>query len=236
MIGFVSPVNGKISEQPKIAIEFIRFYFIAIPILICLISFYLKMNYPIEDDNMMNKLKNAIMIQKLKVSELKKKDIDYYKIANPIFNYDQVQIFQKNDLHINSKIVADHFDDEMYIDLLIKSNYQKVKSKLNTIIIWLIVLLAIFSTILVFTFKFLEQSSLSLIPLLSLFIITFVIVFLIINVIRHKIINKVISGEYELDSDYLMLYLFKLKTSKQFPDDKSGIIYECGKLFEECKK
>jgi hypothetical protein len=184
----------------------------------------------------MEKLKNAIVVQNLKVSELKKKDLDYYKIVNPIFNYEQVQIFLKNEIQKNSNIVADHFDDIEYINLLIKSNYQKVKSKLNRIIVWLIALLSIFTAVLVFTFKFLDGNSLSLIPLFSLFIITFAIVFLIINIIRYKVINKVISGEYELNTDYLLLYLYKMKKSKQNQKEKFGLIYEIGKLFEECRR
>jgi hypothetical protein len=78
------------------------------------------MQYPIENEDMMNNLKKRKQNLNLNLFELRKRDLDYYKIINPIFNYEQVHIFRKSISHGNSKIVADHFDDMEYLNLLIR--------------------------------------------------------------------------------------------------------------------
>jgi len=215
--------------------EFIRFYFIAFPVLLALVSFALKTKYPIDSDLKMLKLKNAIKLQNEKASELKER-VDYYKIHNPIYNTTHIQIFCKTESQTDSKIVADHFYDIEYLNLFLKGDYEQIKKGLVKLIIFMFILFASFLVILIFTFKFLDRKSLSLIPIISLFIVTISITLLFINIARYKVINKVIEKEYIIDEKYIMLYIYQMKTINEssFLEEGEGLTGECVRLSDDC--
>ena len=223
-MGFIPSQNGIIYDQPVEVIEFIRFYFIAIPVLFTILSFYLKFSFPIDSELKMLRLKTAISLQKEKV-ELLKERCDLYSIKDPIYNDRYlIHIFVKNEMQAKSKIVSDHFYSKEYINLLIQGKYQDIKRKLiGLIIIWGSIF-SFFLGILFLTFKYLSGNSLSLIPLISLFVVTFALCFIILNSIRLNVINKVISEQYIMDINYLKLVLFKIKKNVDEEDiEKEGL-------------
>ena len=73
--------------------------------------------------------------------------------------------------------------------------------------IWIIIGLFSSLLVLVFTFSFLEFKSLSFIPLCSLFVVSIMTIFLILQGFRYSVINKVISEEYKIDRDFLILIM-----------------------------
>ena len=207
MVGFIPSQNGTISDQPTVVKDFIRFFFIGIPVLLAFISFIFKMKYPIDSEQKMIVLKSSIKIQNEKSIELQER-VDYYKIQNPIYNKNHIQIFCKTQNQMNSKILADHFYNIEYLKLIQKGDYELVRTKLIGILLFLLSI-ALFSTItLIFTFKYLEIKSLSLIPLISLFIITISVSFLIINFMRLRIITRVIANEYHIDNNFMFTNSF----------------------------
>lgn len=235
MIGFVPSINGKNHDQPIHVKEFIRFYFIAVPVLLALISFVLKMKYPIDSELKMLKLKNAIRLQNQKVPEMKER-VDYYKVNNPIYNTTHIQIFCKNENQKHSKIVADHFYDLEYLNLILKGDYSEIKKTLIKLVICFFVVFVIFFVVLIFTFKYLEIKSLSLIPIFSLFIVTISLLMLLINIARYIVISKVINKEYIIDEKYIMLYIYQMKYLNESAnkDEGEGPTGEFGRLAEDC--
>lgn len=193
------------------------------------------MKFPIDSDEKMANLKQAISIQNIKAKNLKNK-VDFYKIKDPIYENYHIQIFANSRSQIQTKIVADHFYNVEYITLLNRNEYGKIKNNLIGSLIICCIVLSFFTLILGVTFRYLEVKSLSLIPLFSLIVITVALVLLIINIIRLNVINKVISGEYMIDQKYIYLYLYKIKKMEHDLAEKEGLGYECGKLAEECRK
>ncbi len=95
--------------------------------------------------------------------------------------------------------------------------------------------LIFFLLLLIITFKYLEVSSLSMIPLISLFVITTALLILILNILRVKVINKVINKEYIINQKILKLYIYKNKQLENI-EEKKGLFYECSQLPDECRK
>jgi hypothetical protein len=193
------------------------------------------MKYPIDSDLKMLKLKNAIRLQNLKVPEMKER-VDYYKIHNPIYNTTHIQIFCKNQNQKHSKIVADHFYDLEYLNLILKGDYCQIKKTLIKLILCFFGVFVFFFVLLIFTFKYLETKSLSLIPIFSLFIVTISLLMLLINIARYIEISKVINKEYIIDEKYIMLYIYQMKYLKESAnkDEGEGLTGECGRLAEDC--
>lgn len=189
------------------------------------------MKYPIDDDLKMAKIKVSIAIQKAKAPELKQR-VDYYTIRNPVYNQDHVQMFFKNEEQIMTKIVAEHFYNIPDIENLIKENYLTIKKNLIWHISGWVMSIAFFSIILGVTFKYLEYKSLSMIPLLSLIIITISMMFFLINYMRLRMINKVINGTFTLDKRLLKLFVFKLDRLQK-DETNDGLQFECTQLVNE---
>jgi hypothetical protein len=191
------------------------------------------MNFPLDSDDKMETLKASISLQNT-LTEEEKQDLDFYKMKNPLYNYNQMFILIKTEHHKQTKIVVDHFQNISYLNSLYLKEYSVVKNKLITIIVTWILVFIFFFTILIVTFRYLEVKALSLIPLLSLFMITIAAFILIINGIRFIVINKVIRGEYYLDMKLLRLFIYQMKRSEEEEKEKSGILSECARLAQEC--
>jgi hypothetical protein len=115
----------------------------------------------------------------------------------------------KNEDHNHTKIVAEHFNSIPYLEMLYNFEFEGLRKQVSLNIIASVVLLLIFFVTLVSTFTFLEVKSLSLIPLLSIFVVAFAIICLAVNVIRYRVINKVINGDYKIDKKFLKLFILK---------------------------
>jgi hypothetical protein len=149
-------------------------------------------------------IREAILLQKKRMKSLYE-NVDFYKIKDPVFNKLHMQILIKNQVHQQTKLVADHFMDDYYLDKIKNKNYDEIKSEVINKIIFYVCLAVSSLTLLVFTFSLLEFRSLSFIPFCSLFIFAFILVVLIFQYFRLMVINKVVDNEYKIDKDFLML-------------------------------
>jgi hypothetical protein len=115
-----------------------------------------------------------------------------------------------NDSERDTKNVLDHFYHIKYLKIIYNKDFEHLKSQVKFNIFGSVVLLLVFLITLIATFTFLNNKSLSLIPLTSLFIVSVSIVLLIINLIRYSVIKKIIKGEYVIDYNFLKLLIIKL--------------------------
>jgi len=203
-------------------------------VLLSLLSFYFKLNYPIDSDLKMQELKNAIITQNEKIPDLKN-HYDFYKIKNPIFGYDQINIFCNNE-QLDTQTVIDHFNSIEYMNYLYKEEYTMIKEKIVCILVSQMFAFSFFLILLIITFRYLENKSLSIIPLISLIILTIILLFLIINFARLKIINKVIEGKYKLDLRFIKLNIHKMQKMLKLEEETNNLSYECGQLIDDCAK
>jgi hypothetical protein len=182
------------------------------------------MKFPIDSEKKMTNLRNCIAVQNSKSNEIFLRN-DYFKIMNPIFNKDHVQIVCKNQRQQSTKIVADHFNNLTYLDWLLKADYKSVKKWVSLVLVFEIFLIILLFVVILMTFKYLEIKSLSLIPIFALMSMTVTLLFAIVSSTRLNIINKVISGEYEIDEKYLTLYIYQFKNSEEMVKTENEI---CG--------
>jgi len=231
IIGFISSHHGANLVQPKGIVEFVRFYFIGVPILLSFISFCCKLRFPIENEDLMQDLRSSIQLQKEKVPEFKKR-LDFYKIKDPIMKNYSYQIFLKTPEHYDTKTVADHFNDYTYFNMLFRGEYTEMKTKIFTQIIILFLISSIFLFLVFITFSYLQIRSLSFIPILCLLILSISIFLLVLNILRLNIINRVITGEDKIDKDFLRLLMIGYKV--EINEDKNPLLTECSACWDKC--
>ena len=182
----------------------------------------------------MQELKTAIAVQKEKIPDLKQ-HYDFYKIKNPVFGYDQINIFCNYE-QIDTKTVIDHFNSIEYMNYLYKEEYTMIKEKIICVLVSQMFAFSFFLILLIITFRYLEYKSLNIIPLISLIILTIILLFLIINFARLNIINKVIRGKYKLDLRFIKLNIHKMQNMLKLEDETNNLSYECGQLIDNCAK
>ena len=244
LLGFVPSKHGVVYEQPKGVIEFIRFYLIGFPVLLSIISFYLKSKYPI-DEKKMNALTKAIAFQNIKITQIKER-VHFFKIKNPIYSNEQIIILPKTQVEKQTQVVIEHFLSEDYLIKFVNKDYNGIyKVKFIILCIWFGVFV-LFTVVLGVTFKYLEKTSLNLFPLFSLIIVTLAVCFVILNIIQLRIIAKVRKGEIELDTMLVKLFLYKIQREKiteinvngtaNGKDGDGGLETDCVNLINECKK
>lgn len=111
-MGFVSSNNGENQDQPEIVVQFIKFvrifniylvfnfiledlikfqYFILFPCILALISFIYKIDYPIDNDNLMDEIRSQIDSQKSYFKKYKGK-VDYVLVYDPIMKNEQFNL------------------------------------------------------------------------------------------------------------------------------------------------
>jgi hypothetical protein len=179
----------------------------------------------------MNKLRLSIAKQKEKYEELSQTN-DFFTIHDPIYDTINMNIICRNDLQKQTKMVAEHFYNVEYLTKIYEENYRELKIKLIWIIILLSILIIIFLSVIIVTFSYLENKSLSLIPLFSLIILTIIFSLFLINFLRLKLIDKIIDGRYKLDKKLIFLMLYKLK--KEELEDMNFEINTNPSIMETC--
>ena len=78
---------------------------------------------------------------------------------------------------------------------------------MNLVISYTVMTLAFI--ILILTIDFLITPTLSIVPIILLFILAFSIISVIVNKMKYNIICKAIEQEYPIDRQFLCLYLLK---------------------------
>ena len=158
----------------------------------------------------MNKLRLSIIKQKEKYEELSLSN-DFFTIKDPIYDTIHMNIICKNKLQEQTKMIAEHFYNIEYLTKIYEENYEDLKRRLIYVLILLTILIIIFLSCIILTFSYLENKELSLIPLISLIILTIVFSLFLINILRLNVIEKIIDGKYNLDKKFIFLMLYKLK-------------------------
>ena len=211
--------NGIANIQPNQVYIFIRLYMIVIPIIFSLISFLIKRNYPINEERM-KKLEIAIKKQN-NLSVNFEQNYSYFYYNNPIYDVKEIHILPKTKEEKNTEFLAMTFSGEKYLKNLTEGNINSVFNYQKFgLVIWGIVIV-VFVSLLVLTFKFLENSMLSLFPILFLMIIFFALAMIILFAIRFKDIKKYIDKKKEYSPTFMKLYLYQYLLSLK---EKNNII------------
>jgi hypothetical protein len=175
----------------------------------------------------------SIQKQNEKLSELSLNN-DYFTIIDPIYNSEHINVIVKNKKQEFTKMIVEHFYSKKYLKQLYEGNYSELKKSIVWILVALTIFIVVLVSILIVTFTFLENKSLSLIPLFTLIVITIIITFFIINIMRLRVIDKVINLDYEIDKKYVFLSIYKLLKEEKEDTPIFGLADECTRLKDDC--
>ena len=211
MIGFIQTEKGYVHIQPNIVIYYIKIIFAVCPIILSIISFYYKIKYPIsEDQNIL--IKQGIEIQKKNFDLMKRNKINYYKIQDPVYNVDHINIIPNTSEIANNSIqtkdLCDHFNTKRDLMMIYNGNLELLKQQLMKKIIIGLLLCLIFFILIFYSFKLLTNEKFSFIPIADVFILTFLIILVIFWFLKIISINKAIEKEYIVDKKLVKLFIF----------------------------
>ena len=214
IIGFIPTEKGYVHVQPTFVIYYIKIVFAVIPIILSLISFVYKTKYPISED-CNSLIKKGIEIQKKNFDLMKRNKINYYKIKNPVYKVEHINIIPNTDSIVNNSILTkdlcEHFNNWDDLMNIYNENLEVLKKKLMTKIVIGIFLSFIFFLIILFSFQLLANDKFSFIPITDAFILTFMIILEIFWILKLKSVNKIIGKEYTLDKKLVKLFIFYKK-------------------------
>ena len=211
IIGFIPTEKGYVHTQPNIVIYYIKIIFAVIPIILSIISFFFKTKYPINEEyNTL--IKKGIEIQKNNFDLMKRNKINYYKIKNPVYDIEHINIIPntsevvKNS--IKTKDLCEHFNDKNDLMMIYNGNLEILKNKLMKKIIIGLFLCLIFFIFIFYSFQFLANQKISFIPISDIFIITFLVILVILWILKIIVLNKAIYKEYIIDKKLVKLFIF----------------------------
>ena len=211
IIGFIPTEKGYVHKQPNIVIYYIKIVFAVIPIILSLISFVYKTKYPINEDYN-SLIKKGIEIQKKNFDLMKRNKINYYKIKDPVYKVEHINIIPNTNKNLNDSILTkdlcDHFNSKNDLILIYNGNLESLKKKLMEKIIIGIFLCFLFFSIILYSFKLLANEKYSFIPIGDAFILTFMIILVIFWILKIIAVNKVIEKKYNLDKKLVKLFIF----------------------------
>ena len=97
IIRFVPTENGYVHTQPTQVIYYLKTIFAIVPMILCVVSFFFfKLKFPIKDE-INEQIKKRIEIQKSEFEHMKKNNINYYKIYDPVYETKYVNIISNTD-------------------------------------------------------------------------------------------------------------------------------------------
>ncbi len=99
--------------------------------------------------------------------------------------------------------------------MLYKGEYNKLSKEILFSMVTCLLVSILLSTLLFFTFGYLQIKSLSFIPILSLLVLAAFFVLLILNFLRYKVIKKVNTGLITIDREFLRLHIIAFKASRE---------------------
>ena len=131
LIGFIPTNKAYVHVQPNIAIYYIKIVFAVIPIILSIVSFVFKNKYPIKEKyNIL--IKKGIEVQKMNFNTIKKKKINYFKLTDPVFNVEHINI-NTNEIINNSLMTKDlcnHFNRKDDLMMIYQGKLELLKNKL----------------------------------------------------------------------------------------------------------
>ena len=211
LIGYIPTQQGYVFKQPNMVIYYIKIIFAAVPIILSLISFFYKMKYPINDEyNAL--IREGIELQKKKIEIMKRNKINYYKINDPVYNVEHVNIFANTSDSIknsrNTKDLCEHFDNKRDLLLIHSNDLFILKKKLMKQISVFIILTVVFFVLIFCSFNLLSNQKYSFIPISDVFMITFLLILVIFWILKIIAVNRAIKKEYILDKKMVKLFIF----------------------------
>ena len=217
IIGFIPTEKGYVHIQPNCVIYYIKFVFAVVPIALSIISFAYKSKYPINEEHNAS-IKVGIDVQKKNFELMKKYKINYYKLKDPVYNVEHVNILTNTDDIINNskmtKDLCEHFNNKDDLIMIYKGNLDLLKKKLKKqIIVGLFVSLILF-IVMLYSFKLLASQKFSFIPITDVFALTFMLILVIFWILKVITLNRAIEKEYKLDHKLVKLFIFYKTVNK----------------------
>jgi len=206
-------------------IYYLKITFAGIPMILCVVSYFFKLQFPIKDE-INDKIKKGIEIQKSEFDKMKKENINYYKLYDPVFERKYVGIIPNTDENnpknsVLTKDFLNHFNTYRALFLIYNGELNSLKKILKAIVILCSALFFFSFIILLLTFEYLSEQKYSFIPITDIFFLTALIIVIILFLLKLNALNKVIDGEFELDKKMVKLVIFaKMKNSKELLYDE----------------
>jgi len=225
IIGFIPTESGYVHTQPMAVIYYLKITFAGIPMILCVVSYFFKLQFPIKDE-INDKIKKGIEIQKSEFDKMKKENINYYKLYDPVFERKYVGIIPNTDENnpknsVLTKDFLNHFNTYRALFLIYNGELNSLKKILKAIVILCSALFFFSFIILLLTFEYLSEQKYSFIPITDIFFLTALIIVIILFLLKLNALNKVIDGEFELDKKMVKLVIFaKMKNSKELLYDE----------------
>ena len=221
IIGFIPTESGYVHTQPVAVIYYLKATFAVIPMILCVVGYFFKLKFPIKDE-INEKIKKGIEIQKIEFEKMKKENINYYKLYDPVYDRKYVSIISNTDEYNqkNSVLTKDflsHFISYRALFLIYNGDLKLLRKILKSVIILSSILCLFSFLVLLYTFEFLSEQKYSFIPITDIFVITGLVIIIILFFLKLNALNRVIDGEFELDTKMVKLFIFaKMKNNKDF--------------------
>ena len=220
IIGFVPTENGYVHTQPPHVIYYLKTTFAIIPMILCVVSFFYKLKFPIKDE-INEQIKKGIELQKKEFDLLKKDNVNYYKVFDPVYDRKYVNIISNTDEFnsknsVKTKDFLNHFFSYRALFLIYNGELKELKKILKAVIIICSACCLFSVLLLLYTFELLSEQKYSFIPITDLFVITALIITIILFYLKLKALNRVLDGEFELDTKMVKLFIFaKMKNNRE---------------------
>jgi MFS family permease len=231
IIGFIPTENGYVHSQPLQVVYYLKTIFAIVPMILCVLSFYYKLKFPIKDE-INEQIKNGIELQKSQFDLMKKDNVNYYKIYDPVYETKYISVIPNTDEFnvknsIKTKDFLNHFISYRFLFLIYKGELKELKKILKAVIVICSALGMISILILLYTFEYLSEQKYSFIPITDLFVITALVIIIILFYLKLSALNRVLDGEFELDNRLVKLFIFaKMKNNRELifqEDGKDGM-------------
>ena len=221
IIGFIPTDKGYVHLQPNCVIYYIKIIFAVVPIIISIISFIYKIRYPINEEcNIL--IKKGIEIQKNNFDLMKRNKINYYKINDPVYNVEHVNIIPNTSEIIHNSLMTkdlcEHFNNKNDLMMIYNGNLELLKKKIMRKIIIGLFLCFIFFVLILCSFQLLANQKLSFIPIGDVFALTFMIILVVFWTLKIVTINKGIEKEYIIDKKLVKLFIFYKQINKHIEE------------------
>ena len=220
IIGFIPTESGYVHTQPLAVVYYLKLTFAGIPMILCVVSYFFKLQFPIKDE-INEKIKKGIELQKVEFEKMKKGNINYYKLYDPVYERKYVSIIPNTDEinpknSVQTRDFLSHFFTYRSLFLIYSGDLNHLKKRLKGIII-LCSACSLFSfLLLLYTFEYLSEQKYSFIPISVLFILTALLIVIILFFLKLNALNRLINGEFELDKKMVKLFIFsQMKNNKE---------------------
>ena len=225
IIGFIPTEGGYVHTQPMAVVYYLKLTFAGIPMVLCVVSYFFKLQFPIKDE-INEKIKKGIELQKSEFNKMKKENINFYKLYDPVYDRKYVGIIPNTDEvnpknSVQTKDFLNHFITYKALFLIYNGELKSLKNIVKAIVILSSGGSLLCFILLLYTFEYLSEQKYSFIPISVIFLLTALIIAIILFLLKLNALNKVIDGEFELDRKMVKLLIFaKMKNNRELLFDE----------------